>query len=99
MALNTGVVHDTIDDFIALLPEVKNVLAEKGRNIGDDITTVEHVAEAVVNAAARIGVPYASTAQAALPIAHQIMGVFATWFQTKTFTAAAAAATGVGSAS
>lgn len=84
MALNTGVLHDAIDDFAKLLPELKNVLAAGGKNIGDDITTVEHIGEAAVKAAANLGLPYAGTVQTlVIPFAHQLAGVLATWSQAK----------------
>lgn len=84
MALNTNVLHDALDDFGKLIPEIKAVLAAKGQNIGDDITTVEHIAEAAVKAAANLGLPYAGTVQTLIiPLAHQLAGLFATWSQAK----------------
>ena len=88
MALQSDAIHESLNDFIALLPEVKQIISDRGANIGQDIITVEHLGEAVVMAASRIGIPYAATLAGALPIAHQIAGVFASWMQGKNTIAA-----------
>ncbi len=84
MALNTDVLHDALDDFVKLMPEIKAVIAAKGSNVGADVTTVEHIGEAAVKAAANIGLPYAGTVQTlVVPLAHQLAGLFATWAAAK----------------
>ena len=87
MALNTNAVQESISDFSALLPEIGKIIAERGSNLSDDITTVEHLGEAIIHGAARLGVPFGSTAEAVLPLAHQLAGVLATWMQGKAFNA------------
>lgn len=83
MAMQTGSLQEAISDFASILPEIGAVIAAKGSNVSQDITTVEHVAGALVSSAAKIGVPYAGTVETFAPLAHQLVGLFATWMAGK----------------
>jgi len=92
MALQTSIIDEAVNDFQQLLPEILTVIKERGANAGHDITTVEDFADALVNSAAKLGVPFAATAQMAIPLAHSLFGALATYIQGKTAAPAAPAA-------
>ena len=60
--------------------EIGATLAAKGANVGQDITTAEDVATAIVTTASVAGVPVAGTIASALPLAHNLIATAEAFF-------------------
>jgi hypothetical protein len=80
-ATSTSTLTTVLNAFESLnWAEIGAVIAAKGANIGQDISTAEDLATAIVSTAAIAGVPVASTVAAALPLAKNLIATAESFF-------------------